>query len=96
MIIKGYFENMDIYVARKEKIIEKYNKENNIARLAFRTIHNEQFYVREIEGKNWGINVTEELKDLAARQAEKYTVLEDFESFNPEYMEEPESYNIDA
>ena len=38
---------------------------------------------------------TEELKDLAARQAEKYTVLEDIEGFNPEYMEEPESYNID-
>lgn len=38
---------------------------------------------------------TEELRDLAARQAEKYTVLEDFESSNPEYMEEPESYNID-
>lgn len=38
---------------------------------------------------------TEKLKDLATQQEEKFTVLEDIEGFDPEYMEEPESYNID-
>lgn len=64
MIIKDYFKNMDIYNSRKQNIICKYREENNVERLVFRTIHNEQFYVREIQGENWGIHIIDELKGI--------------------------------
>ena len=64
MLIKGYFDNMDNYIDREYKTICQYKKDNNINRLVFRIIHNEQFYIKEIEGENWGINVAEVFENI--------------------------------